>query len=227
MKTVAIVCEYNPFHNGHKYQIDQIKREFGEDTAIIAIMSGNFVERGDVAVLDKFKRARMAVENGVSLVLELPFPFSLSSAERFAQGAVEIAHRLKTVNILSFGSECGSVERLSRIAERVLSEEFDLALKNTLNADGNESLGYAKARTMTYEALYGKEDAQILLSPNNILAIEYLKALKKLGSPILPHTVLRNGTDKDGADNAAFAGATYIRSLIYEGKAADALAHIP
>ncbi len=227
MKTVAIVCEYNPFHLGHKYQIDQVKQEFGEDTAIIAIMSGNFVERGDVAVLDKFKRARMAVENGVSLVLELPFPFSLSGAERFAQAAVEIAHKLGTVDFLSFGSECGKVDVLTRVSQRVSSEEFDLVLKKLLTTEGNEAIGYAKARTMAYEMLYGKEESEILLSPNNILAIEYLKALKKLNSPILPHTVLRHGTDKDGTATATHAGATFIRSLIYEGKTADALTHIP
>ena len=227
MKTVAIVCEYNPFHNGHKYQIDSIKRDFGEDTAIIAIMSGNFVERGDVAILDKFKRARIAVENGVSLVLELPFPFSLAGAEGFAQAAVSIAEGLGTVDALSFGSECGSLEDLTRACDRVLSEDFDCALKALLATDGNEALGYAKARTLAYETLYGKDEAEILLSPNNILAIEYLKALKKLGSSILPHTILRNGTDKDSTDTATHAGATYIRSLFYKGKTEEALLHIP
>ena len=132
MKTVAIVCEYNPFHNGHKYQIDSIKRDFGEDTAIIAIMSGNFVERGDVAILDKFKRARIAVENGVSLVLELPFPFSLAGAEGFAQAAVSIAEGLGTVDALSFGSECGNTEKLLFVSNAAHSQNIGTLLKKEL-----------------------------------------------------------------------------------------------
>ena len=228
MKIVAIVCEYNPFHNGHKHQIEQIKKTFGPDAAIVAIMSGNYVQRGDLAILGKFQRARMAVECGVSLVLEIPFPFSLSSAEGFASAAVEIAHKLGTVDILSFGSECGDINTLRLASEHLSSDAFNSALKQIIKTDGNETLGYAKARTIAFQKLYGEGFTALLSSPNNILAIEYLKALRRLGSTIKAHTILRNGTDKDGAlASTSLAGATYLRSLLYGENSESALPFIP
>lgn len=227
MKTVAIVSEYNPFHNGHAYQIAEIKRFFGEDTVIIAIMSGNYVQRGDVAILGKFQRARMALECGVSLVLELPFPFSLAGAERFASAAIELAHKLGVVDVLSFGSESGNIELLCRTADNVSSPDFNTTVKELLKSDEYKAKGYASVRTLAYEQLYGKEAAVALTTPNNILAIEYIKALKHLKSPIVPHTILRSGTDKDSPNASLFAGATYLRALILEGKWDAALHYIP
>lgn len=224
MKTVAIICEYNPFHLGHLHQIETVKKEFGSDTAIIAIMSGNFTERGDVAILDKFTRARIAVECGVSLVLELPFPFSASSAEFFAMGGVSLANALGCVDFLSFGSECGDIERLSAVAERTSAPTFISALTQISKAE-NVKNGHAKNVSALYEKLYGDTDLSLLSSPNNILAIEYLKALKKQNSPIRPHTVKRDGTDKDG--DASFAGATFIRDLLHNEDYKRAYAHMP
>ncbi len=225
MKTVAIVCEYNPFHLGHLHQIREVRRTYGDDTAIVAIMSGNFTERGDVAVMGKFDRARIAVENGISLVLELPFPFSAAPAEFFARAAVGVAHRLGCVDILSFGSECGDIERLSLVAERTASPAFLEALTRVSKKEGSKN-GHAKNLTELYAELYGNEDASLLSSPNNILAIEYLKALKKEGSSILPHTVKREGTDKDG-ENVAFAGATYLRECLLAGNTEEAFRGMP
>ncbi len=227
MKTVAIISEYNPFHNGHAYQIAEIKKCFGEDAAIISIMSGNYVERGDLAILGKFQRARMAVDCGASLVLELPFPFSLAGAEHFARAAVEIAHKLGAVDILSFGSECGDIEVLRRTAHRLSSPDFEATVKELLNSEEYRGTGYATVRALAYTRLYGRGEAAILSTPNNILAIEYLKALAHFDSSILPHTILRDGTDDDAPNSSAFAGATYLRSLLYGAKWKEALPYIP
>ena len=122
-KILGIVSEYNPFHNGHKYQIEQTKKLTNCDT-VIAVMSGNFVQRGGVAITDKGIRAKCAVLSGVNLVLELPFPYSMSSAEYFAKSAVHILDNLGCIDYISFGSESGSVEPLRKTAEIMLSEEF-------------------------------------------------------------------------------------------------------
>ena len=226
MKTVAVISEYNPFHKGHAHQLQRIREDFGEDTAIIAIMSGNFVQRGTPAVLGKFDRARMAVECGVSLVLELPFPFSLASAEYFAAAGVSIANDLGTIDALSFGSECGDAVRLLDAAEKMRSPMFENALRARLSSKEEKNKGYPRLLSETFLSLYG-EDAASLFLPNNILAISYISALKKLNSPIEPHAVLRHGTDESADTEGVFAGATYLRTLLFEEKREAALSHIP
>ena len=129
MKTVAIISEYNPFHTGHEHQLKSIRRDFGEDTRIIAIMSGNYTQRAETAVLDKYLRAECAVLCGVDLVLELPFPYSSSSAEFFARSGVHIADSIGVVDFLSFGSECGDIESLKRTASISLTDEYKCTLK--------------------------------------------------------------------------------------------------
>ena len=124
MAVAAIITEYNPFHNGHAYQIAETRRLLGEDTRIVAIMSGNFTQRGELAFADKTARAKAACECGVDLVLELPFPFSMSSAEYFARSGVKIANELGIVDYLVFGSESGDISLLREIAENMLSSEF-------------------------------------------------------------------------------------------------------
>ena len=123
MKLAAIIAEYNPFHNGHKYQIDEARKLLGEDTAIIAIMSGNYTQRGEIAIADKTARAKLAVLEEVNLVLELPFPFSSATAEIFAKSGVHIANSIGA-DYLIFGSECGQIETISKAAEIVTSDEF-------------------------------------------------------------------------------------------------------
>jgi len=229
LKTVAIVCEYNPFHFGHLYQIETVRKIFGKDTAIIAVMSGNFTQRGDLAVLGKFERARIAVECGVSLVLELPFPYSAGSAEYFADAAVEIITKLGCVDILSFGSESGDLVSLKTAAKRLSSDEYASALKEAAKSDAFSACGHAALATKVYQKLYGSElGAAFFSSPNNILAIEYLKALERKDAKVLPHTILRRGTDLDHADgDIPYAGATYIRSLLLDGKENEAFLHMP
>ena len=131
---IGIVCEYNPFHNGHLYQIQKIREEFGSDTNIIALMSGNFVQRGGVAIADKGLRAKCAVLCGVNLVLELPFPFSMSSAEFFARSAVSIFNSLGCIDYISFGSELGDVVTLERTAELMLPSPHSRAPVQSLQA---------------------------------------------------------------------------------------------
>ncbi len=227
MKTVAIVCEYNPFHLGHLRQIEAIRRQFGNDTAIVAVMSGNYVQRGEAAVMHKFDRAEAAVKAGVSLVLELPFPFSVAGAEQFALGAVSLIHDLGIADFLSFGSESGDVALLSRVAERIATHAFEAALRDALDSKQNRAKGFAVVREEVYSSLYGEEGRVCLASPNDTLAIYYLSALHRLSSPILPHTVKRNGTDADGFGEAPrIAGATHIRALLRDGKTEQAFFHL-
>ena len=217
MKTVAIISEYNPFHNGHLYQINQIREEFGDDTAIIAIMSGNYTQRGEIALMDKWERARAAVMCGVNLVLELPFPYSMSSAEFFARAGVHIASSLNTVDILSFGSECGDIKTLTAIAENMSAVEFKNTLDDFLNNKQFDALGYPKLVQSAYESIY-KTSFDIDFKPNNILALEYIKALREISSPIIPHTIKRSGADYSSDSilpKESFQSATAIRNAIY------------
>ena len=227
MKTVAVISEYNPFHLGHAYQYRKIREEFGEDTAIIAIMSGNYVQRGTPALLGKFDRARMAIASGASLVLELPFPFSAASAEFFAKAGVSIAEDLGTVDVLSFGSECGDTALLASLAAKMTAPEFEKEFRARLKDKSARNVGYAKLLSETFLSLYGQEIPDILSLPNNILAISYISALQKLNSTIRPHTILRHGSDEDGASEDVLAGATHVRSLFLSAQTEEALLHIP
>lgn len=215
MKTVAIISEYNPFHTGHEYQISRIRREFGSDTRIIAIMSGNYTQRAETAIMDKFLRAECAVRCGVDLVLELPFPYSSSSAELFARGGVYIADSLGVVDVLSFGSESGDVEALKDVAEVTSSDEFEKRLSELSSVPVNCSIGYPKLCEMAYYELSTKAKKCDVTTSNNILAIEYIKALSNLNSSILPHTLKRDGADYSEKSIIAspHQSASAIRSL--------------
>ncbi len=226
MPTVAVVCEYNPFHNGHKYQIDQIREQFGEDTRIIAIMSGNYTQRGEIAICDKSIRAKCAVLSGVDLVLELPFPFSMSSAEFFAGAAVHIANSLGVVDYLSFGSESGDIEELEHIATIMMSEEYEKTLRQLIEAK-NSAVGYPSLCELTLKTVAGNE-CNTPMTPNNILGIEYIKALKREKSRIVPHTIRRMGAayDDESIVDGKLQSATAIRSAVSLGDI-SALAYIP
>lgn len=216
MKTAAIIAEYNPFHNGHEYQILETKELLGV-THIVALMSGNFVQRGMPAVIDKYRRAEMAVLGGVDLVLELPVIYALSSAEFFAKGAVDILNRLHGVDYLSFGSEIGDMDTLSRISEIVTYEtdEYREKLKNEL-AHG---ISFPRARARVLKALLPELDESTLDSPNNILGVEYLKALKRSGSTITPLTVKRAGAGyHDEETRDTLPSASGIRKIISQEK---------
>ncbi len=186
MKTVAIISEYNPFHSGHKYQIDSIRKELGEDTAVVSVMSGNFTQRGEIAFAPKGVRAKCAVLSGANLVLELPFPFSSSSAEFFAKSGVKIATEIGA-DYLSFGSESGDIDTLIKASEIMLSDEYKAAFKRLGEA---KEMGYPERCERAYTSV---SNSRFDFSSNNILALEYIKAIRTLGSDIIPHTVKRDG----------------------------------
>ena len=176
MKVSSLICEYNPFHNGHKYMIDKMRKNGCE--YIIACMSGNFTQRGDFAVFDKYSRTKTALQNGIDLVIELPVVYSCATAEKFAFGGVYILNALGCINEIYFGSECGNVDILKNTADILQSAEISEKIKKYL------SLGqtFAKARENAVAEIDGLS-AEILQSPNNILGIEYIKALNKINSP--------------------------------------------
>lgn len=217
MKIAGIVAEYNPFHNGHFYQISQTKKDTGCD-AVIAIMSGNFSQRGTATIADKYTRTKMALLGGADLVIELPVPFATSSAEYFARGAVTLLHQTGSVDIISFGSECGDISLLKQISDALIHDKAHL---DPLIRDGlKQGLSFPRARTaaLTKHLLSGISSPQdfalqeILESPNNILGIEYIKALTFLNSTITPYTVKRMGSNYHDTDICGpIASATAIR----------------
>lgn len=202
MKNIGIICEYNPFHNGHARQLRFAK----EQGNVICIMSGNYVQRGEPALLDKLCRAEAAVRSGADLVLELPVTYALRSAEGFADGGVEILSRLGCVTDLCFGSESGESESLMELAALLESPEFSVALKSMLD------LGYSfpKARQMAVQALSGR--GELLERPNDILGVEYCKSILRRNCGIRPMTLLREGSYHSSVLPEA-PSATAIRSM--------------
>ena len=217
MTTVAIVTEYNPFHSGHKYQIDCIRERFGPDTRIVTVMSGNFTQRGEVAILDKGERAKNAIDSGVNLVLELPFPFSISSAELFARGAIAIIDRLGIVDYLAFGSEDGDTDRLVEYAKNCSSSEYNDKLQELIKNEGGE--GYPALCEKAYKLAFGEAAHIVSMTPNNILGIEYIKALIERKSNIKPIAFLRLGADYNDeiVNENAHQSASGIRLALTSG----------
>lgn len=210
LKIAAVISEFNPFHNGHKYLIEKIKNEHAD--CVVTIMSGSFVQRGDIAITDKYTRAKSAIENGCDLVVELPTVFALSSAQNFAKGGVQIAKALNA-DKLCFGAENADIKTLIEISEILNSVNFNLKLKEHLS----KGEYYPKAVSQALGDICSKEYAGILNGPNNTLAIEYIKALK--GSAISPVAIKRKGAQHDSEiTSSSIASATHIRKLIHENK---------
>ena len=216
MKTVAIITEYNPFHNGHKYQIDTLRAMFDEELCIVAIMSGSFVQRGEMAIADKLIRARAAVECGVDLVLELPFPFSMTSAEFFADSGVRIANAIGVVDYLAFGSECGDIEALTETAKNMLNPVFLNRVDAYIANSKYETLGHPAICELAYKDTFHSDISSEFFSPNNILALEYIKALIVQSSSIEPITIKREGAGYNDAksESTNLQSATAIREII-------------
>ena len=211
MKVAGIIAEYNPFHNGHKLLVQKV-REAGY-THIVAVMSGNFVQRGEPAVFHHSVRTKAALENGVDLVLQLPSVYAMSGAQSFARAGAEILDGLGITDSLAFGSECGDVSLLSETADAVYGEE----IKPLLVAELEKGISFASARENALRKI-NPEFADVIKSPNNILGVEYIAALKKLGSDIKPITFERIGAahDSDEAEGN-IAGASLIREKIRNG----------
>lgn len=208
MKICAVICEYDPFHSGHKHQIDKLKNE---GYAVVAIMSGSFTQRGTAATISKYDRAESAVKCGADLVLELPFPYCASGASVFAAGGVHIARSLGVVDFLAFGSEQGDSEMIKTVAENMLSEEFYSALKSEKADFGS----YSQRCISTYEKLYGK--SPVLEGSNDLLALEYVKAIMKTNSEIKPLAVKREGQAYGRTSGEGFLSASSVRKMIYSG----------
>ncbi len=213
MNITGIITEYNPFHNGHLYHLTEAKNTTNCD-GTICIMSGNFVQRGGPAIIDKWKRTSMALENGVDLIIELPTYYALSSAELFAKGSVLILHALGIVDNIFFGSESGSIKDLEAIAKALTDE--DITFKAMLKSHLNKGLTFAKARELALiEYLDNPSLNEILSSSNNILGIEYIKSLLKLKSNIKPMTLKREGSNYNDTNlSSTFSSATSIREFI-------------
>lgn len=208
MKAVGLVTEYNPFHNGHLYHLNKAMELTGADISV-AVMSGDFVQRGEPAVLDKYTRASMALNSGVNLVIELPVNYAVSSAESFAAGALKVLDYIKADSI-AFGSESGDIEGLSELAH-ILCDNEDMLYKEISKYTAN-GISYAAARQKTVEKLTDKDTAEMLTSSNNILAVEYLKAIIKNNYAIKPYTVQRQGDSYNDTDiRSEYASATALR----------------
>ncbi len=208
MKTIGIICEYNPFHLGHKKQIDLIRQEFGEDCRIVCLMSGNFVQRGHPAIFHKSLRAEAALRCGADLVLELPIPCCLSSAEGFAAGGVEILSGF--CDYLCFGAESGTEKELMDTAKLLLSDQFSGTLREQL-ATG---ISFPAARQIALKKMGGNAD--LLENPNDILAVEYCKAIIAQSSSMKPFPILRMGNYHDTVADDENPSATSLRKLLIE-----------
>lgn len=206
MKIAGIICEYNPFHNGHKYQLELAK---ATHDAVVCIMSGSFVQRGDAAIYDKWTRAHAALCSGADLVIELPVRYCLSSAQGFARGAVETLDASGIIDTLVFGSESGDIQKLLHAADIMLHESAAISAEIKRLVSGG--MGYAAAREYAYSDVV---DNSLLSSPNNLLAIEYISSLIRIGSKICPMTHGRTVGYHDSEHEGIFASATFIREKI-------------
>lgn len=235
MKILGLITEYNPFHNGHLYHLKQSVEITGA-THTIAIMSGNFLQRGEPALVHKWQRAKMAVESGVDLVVELPTAYACATAELFAFGSISLLHNLGIVDCIAFGSEYGKITALESIADILHRSPrlFETSLKNYLK----EGLPFPVARSkaiIDYYSSCSKENSAnelidiegIMNNPNNILSIEYLKALKRLNSPIIPYTIPRIKAEYHSKDiTSDISSATAIREHLRNGKPLEDLVRV-
>ena len=208
-KVAGIIAEYNPFHNGHKYMVNKC-RENGA-THVVAVMSGNFVQRGSVAIMDKRSRARAALKGGVDLVIELPVSWAVGSAEAFARGGISLLDSLGCVDVLNFGAECDDAELLKKAAQAVCDKRVDALIVEELQG----GISYPRARENAVRVVYGNEIADVIGKPNNILAVEYIKALNAMNSNISPEPILRRGAQHDSLkENGEFSSASALRILL-------------
>ena len=220
MKICAVICEYNPFHSGHLYQLGEMKKRSGCD-AVLCLMSGNFTQRGEIAVFGKYTRARHAVQNGADLVLELPTPFAVSPAELFARGAVHLLAAIPSVTHLAFGCESGEREDFLKAANATLRE--DKIFQTELRGRMKDGTSYVKARTEALLALNSDVDESLLTSPNNVLGVEYCRALLLERSAMEPLPIPRVGggyADTDLREKFSSAIRAVLTSSDGKGKRA-------
>ena len=216
-KVLGIVAEYNPFHNGHLYHLEESKKITGSKY-VVAVISGNFTQRGDTSIVDKWTKTKMALDNGCDLVIELPLIYSISSAENFAAGGVKILNSLKVVDYISFGAETSDVNVLDKIANILYEEPKEY--KSLLTSQLNKGMSFPKARQNALMMYLNdiRDYAETLSAPNNILGIEYIKSLKKLKSKIVPVPIERYETGyNDLSYTSDIASASAIRNIVKNG----------
>ena len=225
MRIAGIIAEYDPFHKGHAAHIAATRAENGGNaTHIVAVISGNFTQRGEPALVDKFHRAEMALANGADLVVELPLPWAMAPAESFAAGGVAILKALGCVNVLSFGSECGNVETLQALANLPQHKDYPATLRQALST----GVPYAAAGQMAACSLVGEDTAKHLATPNNTLGIEYIRAATLQQADWAYFTMQRQGAlHNESTPNQGFASASLIRGLVRENILADAIPYLP
>lgn len=215
METAGIVAEYNPFHRGHAWHIAETRRRLGGDAPVVCVMSGHWVQRGECALADKWLRAALALDRGADLVVELPTPWAMASAESFARGAVSLLAATGVVDVLSFGSETGGLAPLEEAAAALDAPDYPERLRAALG----RGLSFPAARQ---EAA----GAACLSAPNNNLGVEYLRSLRALGSTIRPLTVPRQGAGHDGPAAGGFASASELRRLLRAGRGEKAAPYL-
>lgn len=205
-KVIGIICEYNPFHNGHMQQIEYIRSKYGDDAVIVSVMSGSFVQRGLPASLPKYARAEIAVKCGVDLVIELPYPYSCSSAEYFAYAGVSVLEMLGGVDILCFGSEKGDIDAIDTAAKNMLSDKYIAYVERLKSSANNSSVSRIRLSETAYSELYGEGFPK---TPNDILGVEYCKALRRRESAIVPETYCRVSGYSAGGSRELWASGDY------------------
>lgn len=205
----GLICEFNPFHNGHQYILDKIRQSTGG--YIACVMSGNFVQRGECAIVDKWKRAEAALRCGADLVIELPLPFAVSTAEKFAAGGISLLNGLNCVDRLTFGSETGDIDLIVKTAEYLLSEKFKADIRPEI--DGGTPFASARSRA----AALNLGCAEILNNSNDILGVEYVKALIQSNSSIKPEAIKRHAIGHDKGSSGDFASASEVRRILRSG----------
>ena len=216
----GIVCEFNPLHLGHRHLLQQVRAK-GAQTVVCA-MSGNFVQRGEPALIRKHLRAAAAIDCGADLVLEIPTPWAMATAETFARGGVSILHRAGCTH-LAFGSESGDTTALQRLAESIGASEYDWLLRKYLSG----GITFAAARQQAVEAMVGAEAASALSYPNDTLAVEYLRAARYWGAEMEPMAIPRVGAMHDEGERGGIASASHVRHLVGEGKVDSAALFLP
>ena len=215
METAGIVAEYNPFHRGHAWHIAETRRRLGGEAPVVCVMSGHWVQRGECALADKWLRAALALDRGADLVVELPTPWAMASAESFARGAVSLLAATGVVDVLSFGSETGELAPLEEAAAALDAPDYPERLRAALG----RGLSFPAARQ---EAA----GAACLSAPNNNLGVEYLRSLRALGSTIRPLTVPRQGAGHDGPAAGGYASASELRRLLRAGRGEEAAPYL-
>lgn len=210
MKVLGIIAEYNPMHTGHIYHISKAKEITGCDT-VIAIMSGSFTQQGNIAIINKFERAKQAIQNGVDLVIEIPSAFASSDAGNFAYKSVSILNDLN-VDAICFGAETDNIERLKLISETLIYK--DKEIWNEIKNELKKGISFAKARNNSLNKFLNEDDINIILSPNNILALEYLKTLKVLNSSIIPFAIHRESNFNSHILENCYTSSTSIRKAL-------------